>query len=285
MIISVSRRTDVPAYYSQWFMQRLKAAFCEVVDPFDAKKVMRVSLLPQDVEGFVFWTKNPAPMLAHLDALEEYPYYFQCTLTGYRRSLEPGLPSKTETVIPAMQALAQRIGPERIIWRYDPVLAGKGYTPTWHEKAFTKLARELGGSVGRCIVGFYDPLASSEKRLGTLGLRVPTAEEQQETLELLANQCDKLGMQLQCCTLPQKTKGVYPACCIDAELLSRIANKPIGDGRRSTQNGPYCRCTPSLDIGSYNTCPGGCLYCYAFHGPFDASYATFENHDASALRL
>ena len=122
MIISVSRRTDIPAYYSPWFWNRLRDGYVLVRQPVNERRVSRIVLHPDVVDGFVFWTKNPAPMLARLGELEEYAYYFQYTLTAYGSNVEPGIPSKRECLIPAFQELSRRIGPERVIWRYGTTL-------------------------------------------------------------------------------------------------------------------------------------------------------------------
>ena len=136
MIISVSRRTDIPAYYSSWFWNRLRDGYVLVRQPVNERRVSRIVLHPDVVDGFVFWTKNPAPMLAKLGELEEFAYYFQYTLTAYGRDVEPGIPSKRECLIPAFQELSRRIGPERVIWRYDPVFLSSKYTDEYHVRYF-----------------------------------------------------------------------------------------------------------------------------------------------------
>ena len=126
MIISASRRTDLPAYYSKWFFRRLQEGYVLVRNPVNPRQVSRVSLSPEVVDGFVFWTKNPAPMIPWLDKLPDCPYYFQVTLTPYDEQIERYLPSKRKVILPAMCQLARQIGPERVVWRYDPVfLTGK----------------------------------------------------------------------------------------------------------------------------------------------------------------
>ncbi|MFQ7551470.1 MAG: DUF1848 family protein [Blautia marasmi] len=121
MILSVSRRTDVPAYYSDWFFERIEAGYACVRNPVSRHQVSRISLAPEVVDCIVFWTKNPAPMLERLSLLKGYMYYFQFTLTGYGRDVEPGLPDKKRVLIPAFRSLAGSLGAERVIWRYDPI--------------------------------------------------------------------------------------------------------------------------------------------------------------------
>ena len=132
MLISASRRTDIPAHYSEWFWNRLQEGYALVRNPVNPHQVSRVCLAPDQVDGIVFWTKNPIPMLEQLDRLRGYLYCFQFTVTSYGADVEPGVPSKSRQIIPAFQRLSDRIGPERVIWRYDPILYSSTYTMDYH---------------------------------------------------------------------------------------------------------------------------------------------------------
>ena len=140
MIISASRRTDIPAFYSEWFLNRIKEGFLDVRNPMNNRQVSRLPLSPELVDCIVFWTKNPIPMLPKLDGLRKYCYYFQFTLTGYGRDIETNLPDKRKELIPAFQELSDRIGPERVIWRYDPILVSDRYSAAYHIKAIAEIA-------------------------------------------------------------------------------------------------------------------------------------------------
>ncbi len=118
MILSVSRRTDIPAYYSEWFFERLKEGFVYTRNPMNPKQISRLELSSETVDCIVFWTKNPEPMLAHLSELERYPYYFQFTLTSYGTDIEGKVPHKREVMIPVFQRLSETIGSRRVIWLY-----------------------------------------------------------------------------------------------------------------------------------------------------------------------
>lgn len=137
MILSVSRRTDIPNYYSDWFYNRIKEGFVCVRNPMNPHQISRISLTPEVVDCIVFWTKNPAPMLERLDGLSPYHYYFQFTLTGYGKDVECNLPHKKEIVIPVFQKLSGKIGSKCVIWRYDPILFNEVYTPEYHLNAFS----------------------------------------------------------------------------------------------------------------------------------------------------
>ena len=115
MIISASRRTDIPAFYSEWLYNRIKEGFLYVKNPMNAHQVSRIDLSPDVVDCIVFWTKNPAPMIDGLDKLKDYPYYFQVTISGYGKDIEPGIPDKNKEIIPAFKKLAEKIGKEKVI--------------------------------------------------------------------------------------------------------------------------------------------------------------------------
>ncbi len=141
MIVSASRRTDIPALFSQWFYNRLEKGFVLLRNPYNPMQAGRVDLTPDRVDGFVFWTKNAAPMLENIHKLDAFQYYFQYTITPYGRDVERNLPDKHEVIIPAFQ----RLGADKAVWRYDPVFINERYTVDYHIRAFTKLCEELEG--------------------------------------------------------------------------------------------------------------------------------------------
>ena len=142
MIISASRRTDIPAFYSQWFFNRIKEGYVLVPNPYHPKMISKISLSPAVVDCFVFWTKNPAPMLNQLEKLQDYNYYFQFTLNPYGEKLENHLPSINKRM-DTFKKLADKIGRERVIWRYDPILTNEEYNVSFHQEAFARIADEL----------------------------------------------------------------------------------------------------------------------------------------------
>ena len=140
MIISASRRTDIPNYYSEWFYNRIKEGFLYVRNPMNAHQISEIKITPEIVDCIVFWTKNPLPMMSRLDELKDYPYYFQFTLTGYGKDVEANLPNKKTEMIPVFQELAEKIGKEKVIWRYDPIFFSDRYAKEYHLKAFQSIA-------------------------------------------------------------------------------------------------------------------------------------------------
>lgn len=283
MIVSVSRRTDIPCRYSDWFFHRLREGCALVRNPMNPRRISRVSLSPDAVDGFVFWTKNPAPMLARLDELRGWPFYFQFTLTPYGHDIEAALPDKFDVLIPTFLRLAEAIGPERVVWRYDPILFNDTYATELHLEQFRRMARLLKGATDSCTISFLDPYRGIARRL--TGLRAPTAEEQQSLAAGLSAIARENGMQLQTCAeaIDLGRYGISHARCIDAERMSRIAGHPLKIARDRNQR-PECGCAASVDIGAYDTCVNGCRYCYANHRP-GVLAANLQAHDACSPLL
>ena len=155
MIVSASRRTDLPAYYADWLCRRFSEGCVLVRNPFRFHQVSRIALTAETVDGIVFWTKNPLPLARRLSVFRDFPYYFQWTLTPYGRDIEPGLPDKSR-LLAAFRDLAEAIGPERLVWRYDPVLLSPAWTCARHEETFARFCRALRGASDTCVVSFLD---------------------------------------------------------------------------------------------------------------------------------
>ena len=286
MIISASRRTDIPAFYAEWFANRVREGFVCVRNPMNAHQVSRVSLDPALVDCIVFWTKNPAPMLEHLDAFAAYPYYFQATLTGYGRDVEGNLPDKHEVLLPAMKELARRIGPERVVWRYDPILFNEKYTPQYHLRAVREIAEELEGCTEKCVISFVDTYQRNRKSIETLGARddLPSEREFRAFATELADTVRAHGMA--CASCAERVNladcGIEHNCCVDRTLIERILGCPLDVKKDKTQR-PECGCVTSIDVGTYNTCPHGCRYCYANFSPESVERSRAAYDPASPL--
>lgn len=285
MIISASRRTDIPGYYFEWFLQRLKEEYVLVRNPWNPHQVSRVSLSPQVVDGIVFWTKNPAPVLERLGELSGYHYYFQFTLTPYGPEIEPNLPSKNKVIIPAFQRLSRELGKERVIWRYDPIFLSSRYTWEYHCRYFEVLAARLASYTNRCTVSFLDWYRKTRKNAGRLGIVDMNMNQQKELLGQLVSLAGKYGITLDVCGEEQDYSdiGAHKAHCIDKGLLEQIGNYKLKAGKDKSQRAA-CGCVSSIDIGAYDTCPNGCLYCYANGNPA-AGKANYVQHDPLAPLL
>lgn len=264
MIISASRRTDIPAYYSQWMFKRLKDEYVLVRNPMNIHQVGKINLSPDVVDGIVFWTKNPVPMLSHLSELDKYNYYFQFTLTAYDRDVEPNIPSKNNIIIPAFQKLSQTIGREKVIWRYDPIFFNDRYTMEYHCKYFKVLAEKLGDYTEKCTVSFLDLYRNTARNMRSLNIQQGTTEQQFEMMQRFSEIAKKYGFYIDtCCEMIELEKiGISHAHCIDGKRFERIGKCKLALEKDRNQRSE-CGCVSSIDIGTYNTCKNSCLYCYA----------------------
>lgn len=259
MIVSASRRTDLPAYYADWLCRRFSEGYVLVRNPFRPGQVSRLALTEETVDGLVFWTKNPLPLARHLAVFRPYPYYFQWTLTPYGAPVEPGLPDKRR-LVSAFRELAERIGPDRLVWRYDPVLLSPEWTAARHIEAFGALCRALAGSTDTCIVSFLDRYRHCEPAFRRLCIRPPDEAERAQLLAAFRKSAAACGLTLRACC--EEESGLPPASCIDAERLARLGgfSLPVHQDRSQRRG---CTCAEAVDIGAYGTCPAGCAYCYA----------------------
>lgn len=268
MIISASRRTDIPAYYSDWFCNRVRAGYLCVRNPMNAHQVSRVSLDPAVVDCIVFWTKNPEPMLARLDELSAYQYYFQVTLTGYGRDVEGNVPDKHEVLLPAFKRLAAAIGLERMIWRYDPILFNERYTPEYHLRAVRQIAAELEGCTEKCVISFVDTYAKNRKNMERLHARELSRAELEQFASELASITREHGMATASCAekIDLAACGIEHNACIDGTLIARLLGQELSVKKDPVQRAE-CGCMASVEVGAYNTCRHACAYCYANYSP------------------
>lgn len=264
MIISASRRTDIPSYYSEWMINRLKEKYVLVRNPMNIHQVSKIDLSPSVVDAIVFWTKNPTLMLPYLDQIKDYTYYFQFTLTAYGPDVEKNLPSKNKIIIPTFQRLSREIGKERIIWRYDPIFFNEQYSMEYHCKYFEVLASKLSDYTEKCTVSFMDMYRNTERNVRGLSIVKDTYEMQVELLQRFVEIAKKYGLYIDTCAEIGNFHniGVEHAHCIDRERIERIGGFKLNVDKDRNQRAE-CGCVASIDIGTYNTCKNGCLYCYA----------------------
>ncbi len=283
-VISVSRRTDIPAFYTEWFMNRVRAGFCHWMNPFGGR-VYRVSLRPEDCLALVFWTRNARPLMPHVSELRErgFHFYFHFTLNGYPREIDSHAPS-AEAAIATLRGLAGLVGADLVMWRYDPVIFS-AVTPMGHHlERFDSLSAALQGSTRRCYVSFLDPYGKTERNLrklknqAGLELRRPNPDEQHELLARLVDIADARNMTIHvCCDEAPPDIPVQQAHCIDADVIRHL--RPDSSLRlKSVPSRPGCGCVQAVDIGAYDTCTFGCVYCYATNSR-DAATKRRAKHD------
>lgn len=263
-ILSASRRTDIPAAYGRWFRERLRAGFALYRTPF-SDRFHEVSLRREDVAAFVFWTRDALPFLPVLDLLDDagYPYYFQYTWTAYPGKLEPG--RDPERGLRGILRLSDRIGPDRVVWRYDPIVLTGGLGEGDHLRRFAEMAARLRGRTDMVMVSFLDRYRKTVRRLRAAGVETgePSIEEGRRLLLRLSEISGERGIRLApCCEERYRPEGIAPGACVDLDRIRRIAPaEGVEGGRRPTREG--CGCAESRDIGAYDSCPLGCVYCYA----------------------
>jgi len=281
MIISASRRSDIPAFYGKWLVNRLKAGEVLVRNPMQPKQVSRIILSPETVDALVFWTKNPAPFLSRLPEIDAlaYPYYFLFTLTPYDLTLEPGVPEKA-LVIEVFRQLSRLIGPEKVVWRYDPVVLTDLFTSDWHAAAFSRLAEELSGFTERCVISFFDDYSKVRKRMQGIHYTLPGKELMGDLAGRFSDAAGRNAIELFTCSedIDLSRYGILHSRCIDSELVRRIRGSVMTGMKKDSRQRKGCGCVESRDIGSYNTCAHGCLYCYAVssHAGACSVHQTFD---------
>ena len=265
-IISASRRSDIPAFFSDWLMERVRAGEAEYVNPFSGK-LHRVSLQPQNVHSFVFWSKDYRPLLPQLEELEARGYRssFHFTITGLPRLFEPRVP-EAETAIETFSYLAQRYSPKHISWRFDPILFSAQLEEEYYLARFAQLSRLLRGKTRRCYFSFVNYYSKVQKRLARLegiGCYDPPLERKRQLAGKLAEIAAEQEMELySCCANDLIQPGIKQGHCIDGELLAELfPERPRVSELRPTR--AECGCYASRDIGAYDTCEHGCRYCYA----------------------
>ena len=285
MILSASRRTDIPAFFSGWFMNRLREGYVLVRNPMNYHQVSKIELSPAVLDCIVFWTKNPRPILPYLAEISEsYPFYFQYTLNAYGKDIEQNLPDVGERVR-TLQTLADAIGKERVIWRYDPVLLSPTYDIRWHAETFGRLAKELAPFIESAVFSCFDPYPKVENYIRSQKAR-PCEQTETETLAREFSSVAKANrLTLKTCAeaVDLEKYGVAHNCCIDPKLIEKITGWAIHAKKDANQR-PECGCAESIDIGQYNTCRHGCRYCYANFNP--KSVETFlRRHDNNSPLL
>lgn len=263
MIISASRRTDIPRFYYDWLLSRLREGFVLVRNPMNPQQVSRVALGRGAVDGIVFWTKDPAPMSGRLAELGDYSWYMQYTLNAYGHEIEGALPPLDSRIETFKRLAAETPSPASLVWRYSPVVVSARYPEQFHLEQFERIAERLRGHTLKCnlsFLDFYEKIRPKMKQLGAI-------EQTQKEMAALARKFEaiakKNGIALGACgNLDVEQAGIARAKCLDAAWLGRVSEKRYKT-KKDTGQRANCFCDMSVDIGSYNSCRNGCVYCYA----------------------
>jgi DNA repair photolyase len=281
MIISASRRTDIPAFYSQWFMNRIKQGFVLVPNPLFPKTITRVSLEPENVDAIVFWTKNPSPLINELSELDirGYFYYFLYTLTPYGTEFEQNVPSANSR-ISTFKDLSGAISAARVIWRYDPIILTENHDVNYHFERFYHLASSLKGYTNECITSFFVGYKKCKKNLKDFDIEHADSIKKTYILNTLKEIAASMEIKLTLCADEEQFEGIEASCCVNSQLISEHVKKTI-PYRKDLSQRATCRCSGSIDIGAYNTCRHNCLYCYA-NFDFEKVQGTVEKYNPNS---
>jgi hypothetical protein len=280
-IISASRRTDIPAFYSAWLINRLKQEEVYVRNPYGGQ-VRRVSLRADDIHSIVFWSKNFSPLISRIGEIERAAknLFFHFTITGIPEEIEQNIPPFQEA-IDDFKYLSDRYSPEHMIWRFDPVCLTDKLSFEFYEEMFMRCGEKLKGSCVKCYISFvqkYKKTLTNFNKYSNHKLVDIETGTHKEYAGRLGRIAEKNGIRLYaCCNDHLLSDTVHKGSCINSRELTELFNdysvsSPAAPTRKE------CACTKSIDIGSYDTCPHGCLYCYANADKLKARTA-FEKMD------
>jgi hypothetical protein len=265
MIISASRRTDIPAFFCPWLVNRLRAGSVLVRNPFNRRQVSEIQLDPAVVDCLVLWSKNPGPILPYLQEIKAmgYPLVLHFTITACDQRLEPGLPDLSARIT-AFRILAEQLGPERMLWRFDPIILTHSQGVRWWLDRFATLAAALQGATHQCTISFLSVYAKCRRNLAGIDLWEAGATVKTELALGLKERAKAMGIRLVACCdrLLTVECGIEQAHCIDAGQLSAVLGYRL-QAKKDPGQRPGCGCTVSIDIGAYDSCGHGCRYCYA----------------------
>jgi len=263
LILSVSRRTDIPAFYLEWFFNRLKEGYVLVRNPMNYHQVSKINISPKVIDCIVFWTKNPTAIIEKLHFLENYKYYFQITVNPYDETIERNVPLKKE-VIDSFKDLSGRIGKEKTVWRYDPIILTDKINLDYHFKCFELLSSELEGYADSCIISFVDSYKKIERNMRGIDSNVIDDNAMRKIGEKFVEIAHRHNIKVKTCCekIDLSSVGIGHSKCIDDMLISKIIGQNIIVDKDKNQR-DICGCISSIDIGAYNSCQHFCRYCYA----------------------
>lgn len=280
MILFASGRTDIPAFYSNWFINRVKAGFVDVRNPFNQKLVSRIYF--SDVDMIMFCSKNPLPMINKLDILK-VPVLFHVTITPYSKDVEPNIPDK-RLIIEGVKKLSLVLGIDNVVVRYDPIFLSDKYNADYHIRAFDKLCKNLNGYVNKIIVSFMDEYKNVRSNKNILKYRAFTREDYKKIGEAFSKSAHDNGMSVQTCFEDEDLTqyGFVKGECLSHELAYILTGKKFKSS--NVRKEKKCECVQMVDIGDYNSCMHMCKYCYANYDEKAVSN-NFERHDDNSSLL
>ncbi len=286
MIISVTRRTDIPSYYGKWFVNRLKEGYVITPNPYNPTRYSKIMLNKEAVDIIVFWTKNPIPFIKYLDEIDKlgYKYYFQFTITPYDKTIESNLPDKN-TLLKSFIYLSNRLGKNSVIWRYDPIIINDTLTVDYHIKQFKGMAKILKGYTNKCVISLVDDYKNVSYRMGKNPTSFMTDEKIYELAEAFSKIASENDISISTCSekIDLSRFNITKSSCIDKDVIESILGAKI-DVKIDKNQREECRCVESYEIGTYNSCANGCTYCYALKND-TSSLANIKSHNPNSPLL
>jgi len=286
MILSVSRRTDIPAFYSEWFMNRLQEGYVLIKNPMNANQISKVALNPYVVDCIVFWSKNPKPLIKSLDLIDRmgYKYYFQFTITPYDDLIEAALPDKNE-ILKTFISLSNKIGKEKVVWRYDPIIINNKFTVDFHLDSFSRMISILSSYTNECIISFVDPYKKAKNKMRD---DLPADISEIDILKIaegFSRISANSGISLKTCAekIDLAKFGIDHASCIDKKIIEKTISGSLSGKIKKDGQRQECGCIECIDIGAYDTCNNGCIYCYATD--HDKALSNYRIHDPNSPLL
>ncbi len=291
MILSVVQRTAIPAFYSEWFMNRLKEEYVLVRNPFNDQYLSKIPLTNQNIDAIIFLTKNFRPMLKHVDELIDRDIFFivQHTITPYHDDIEQKVFNKKK-IIETIKELRNRIGKNRIILRYDPIIITSRYTIDYHVKAFEKILSELHDSIHHVYISFLDLYDKVKMNMKDVDYIPFTTDLMRDVSVALVEVANRYGVEVETCaeSIDLSDIGISHGRCIDASFIEELTGSELVMSKQTkhleAKHRTICDCHKHIDIGEYNTCLYGCKYCYA-NTSLDEAKLKYSKHDPNSPLL
>jgi hypothetical protein len=285
MIISASRRTDIPAFYGNWFINRLQEGFVYVRNPINPKQISKIILSPQNINAIVFWTKNPKSLINKLNTIDNMgyanKYYFQFTITPYGQDIEAGITDKGK-IVEMFESLSEQIGLKRVILRYDPIFLTDKYNIDFHINAFDRLVGRLRNKTEKIIISFLDQYRKVKKNMSGINIKEMVDNDIFQIAKGFSQIASKYNLSIETCaeSIDLSKFSIKPAKCIDRDLIEQISGIVIADKNKKDANRKYCGCMKCVDIGQYDSCINYCLYCYA-NASKEKSLQNYNGHNST----
>lgn len=282
MILNTGSRTDIPAFYSEWFYNRIRDGYVLVRNPYYPSQITKYLLKPEVIDLMVFCTKNPLPMLDKISLLSAFDTFWFVTITPYGEEIEPLVPPK-EQVMDSFCRLSDLVGNRRMSWRYDPVFITEKYSPEYHIRQFDRMAKRLFGYTNQCVVSFIDLYEKTKRNFS--GVRAVTRQEQEQLIAAFSEIAKKNDLQIHLCCEDAGLvrENVDADGCMSKAVFEKVLGCKLAVPKKKTAR-KECNCLLGADIGAYNTCLHGCLYCYANYDT-EAVAGNLKLHDTASPLL